>query len=113
MYKKANRDITKVSYPEYQQTIFDYIEHELEFIDDNNDVSVVPEPIQLFLGYNSPDEGALRSILQLYKKEGDSNITITYFKDDFYNFLDLNEELIFPLGKIKYCGHKFNSPHKV
>ena len=91
--KKANRDITKVSYPEYQQTIFDYIEHDLEFIDDNNDVSVVPEPIQLFLGYNSPDEGALRSILQLYKKEEvDFTITTTLINNDIITFENIIDE---------------------
>ena len=81
--KKANRDISKISLPEYQQTIFDVVEEKLDFIDDNFDVSIVPEPIQLFLGYNSPDEGALRSILQLFKKEDvDFTITTTSTNDD-------------------------------
>jgi len=74
--KTANRDITKISDSAYQQTIFDSIEQDLEYIDDNEDVSVVPEPIQLFIGYNSKNEGALRSILQLYKRE-DVDFTIT------------------------------------
>jgi hypothetical protein len=91
--KKANRDITKVSYPEYQQTIFDYIENDLEFIDDNNDVSVVPEPIQLFLGYNSSEEGGLRSILQLYKKEEvDFTITTTSINNDIITFENIFDE---------------------
>jgi NAD-dependent DNA ligase len=38
--KTANKDINKVSLPEYQQTIFDTIEYDLEFIDDNNDISM-------------------------------------------------------------------------
>jgi hypothetical protein len=74
--KTANRDITKISDSAYQQTIFDSIEQNLEYIDDNEDISVVPEPIQLFIGYNSKNEGALRSILQLYKRE-DVDFTIT------------------------------------
>jgi len=91
--RKSNRDITKVSYPEYQQTIFDYIENDLEFIDDNTDVSVVPEPIQLFLGYNSSDEGALRSILQLYKKEEvDFTITTTSINNDIITFENIVDD---------------------
>ena len=74
--KSANRDIKKISDPSVQQTIFDSIEHDLEYVDDNEDISVVPEPIQLFIGYNSKNEGGLRSILQLYKRE-DIDFTIT------------------------------------
>jgi hypothetical protein len=55
--RKSNRDISKISTPEYQQTIFDVIEEKLDFIDDNFDVSIIPEPIQLFLGYNSLNYG--------------------------------------------------------
>jgi len=85
--RKANRDISKVSNPEFQQTIFDYIEEDLEYIDDNFDVSVVPEPIQLFVGFNSKDEGALRSVLQLYKKEEvDFTITPTLLNNDVITF---------------------------
>ena len=67
--KTSNTDFTKNSYPEYQQTIFDKIEYSLSYIDDENDISVAPEAFELFLGFQSKDEGALRSVLQLYKKE--------------------------------------------
>ena len=91
--KQANRDIKKVSSPEYQQTIFDYIENDLEYIDDNEDISVVPEPVQLFIGYNSPDEGGLRSILQLYKKEEvDFTITTTSINNDIITFDNIVDE---------------------
>jgi hypothetical protein len=94
--RKPNRELSKISMPEYQQTIFDIIEEDLNYIDDNFDVSVVPEPIQLFLGYNSPEEGALKSVLQLFKKEdvdftistsstNDDIITIETIFDDFTN----------------------------
>lgn len=65
----ANRDIEKIREPEYQQTVFDQIDHVLDYIDDNDDYSIVPEPIETFVGFNSEDEGALRSILQLYIRE--------------------------------------------
>ncbi len=91
--KQANRDIKKVYSPEYQQTIFDYIENDLEYIDDNNDISIVPEPIQLFIGYNSPDEGGLRSILQMYKKEEvDFTITTTSTNNDIITFENVVDE---------------------
>jgi hypothetical protein len=73
--KNSNSDITKVSYPEYQKTIFDKIEYTLSYIDDENDISTNVEPLQLFVGFQSQSEGALRSILQLYKKE-DISFTI-------------------------------------
>jgi hypothetical protein len=91
--RRANRDIDKVSSPEFQQTIFDYIEEDLEYIDDNFDVSVVPEPIQLFMGFNSKDEGALRSVLQLYKKEEvDFTITPTLLNNDVVTFETIIDE---------------------
>jgi hypothetical protein len=55
--------------PEYQQTIFDEIEYTLSYVDDEDIISSDVEPLQLFIGFKSEEEGALRSILQLYKKE--------------------------------------------
>ena len=71
--KNANKDLTKLKTPEYQQTIFNKVEYKLSYIDDETNISTEPEPIQLFVGYKSEEEGALRSILQLWKKE-DVNI---------------------------------------
>jgi len=85
---KPNRDLTKVSDPASQQTIFNTLEFPLDYIDDNDDISVVPEPIQLFLGFNSKEEGGLRSILQLFKKEEiDFTITSTSQNFDEISFL--------------------------
>lgn len=67
--KVPNRDITKISSPEYQQTVFDRVEETLQYVDDSMDISTEPEPMQLFVGFNSRSEGSLRSILQLFKKE--------------------------------------------
>lgn len=73
--RNSNTDISKVSISEYQQTIFDKIEYSLSYIDDEVDISTSVEPLQLFVGFQSQNEGALRSILQLYKRE-DINFTI-------------------------------------
>lgn len=73
--RSANRDLDKINLPQYQQTIFPIVYEELSYIDDNNDLSIVPEPLETYIGFNSQLEGGLRSILQLYVKE-DIDFTI-------------------------------------
>ncbi len=51
--KYPNRNTEYVSVPQYQQTVFDKVTHTLEYIDDSTNVSSVPEPMQLFLGFKS------------------------------------------------------------
>jgi hypothetical protein len=84
---KPNRDISEVSNPIQQQTIFPLIEHTLDFIDDDDDISSTPQPIETFMGFRSREEGALRSILQLYIKE-DVDFTID-------TSLDITNEISF------------------
>jgi hypothetical protein len=67
--RNPNKDISKVEMSEYQQTIFNKVEYKLQFVDDSNDISTDTEAIQLFLGFKSDQEGSLRSMLQLFKKE--------------------------------------------
>lgn len=74
--RNPNKDITKIKKPEYQQTIFNKIEFTLSYIDDSVDTSSDVEPLQLSIGFQSKNEGALRSILQMYKSE-DINFTIS------------------------------------
>jgi hypothetical protein len=69
LIKYPNRDITKVALPEYQQTVFDKVEYELSYIDDKDDISTEPTPLQIFLGFKATEEGAYKSELKLYKKE--------------------------------------------
>lgn len=54
--KQANQDVRFVKTPYKQQTIFDELNFTLEKFDDDN-ASVLPKPITLFLGYNSYYEG--------------------------------------------------------
>lgn len=119
--KNPNRDLDKVSLPEYQQTVFSIIEHDLDYIDDNDNYNIVPNPIQVFIGYNSPDEGPLRSILQLYKKEdidftisslpvSDNNvITFEHVETDFERYgkisLDVNSSEFFNNKGLKIGQH--------
>lgn len=73
--KQANKDLTKTTMPEFQQTIFDEVSYALSYVDDEDDISTSPEAMELFIGFKSENEGALRSILQLYKRE---KISISY-----------------------------------
>jgi hypothetical protein len=67
--KTPNKDLYKLDRPEYQQTIFDKVEYNLSYIDDEDDVTVEAQSMELFIGYKSDSEGAIRNVLQLYKKE--------------------------------------------
>jgi hypothetical protein len=93
--RNPNKDITKVSYSAYQQTIFDKVEYTLSYVDDEDDVSSAPQALELFLGFKADNEGALRSVLQLYKKEeiefdivSDSLTNITFETIDIENVTD-------------------------
>jgi hypothetical protein len=90
--KKANTDLTKIFLPEYQQTIFDRVEWTLDYIDDENILTQEVKPLELFIGFNSTDEGVKYSELLLMKKEeiefslnaDDNNYVI--FDTDFNEF---------------------------
>ena len=91
--KYPNRDINKVELPEYQQTVFDSVEYELSYIDDQDDVSTEPTPLQLFLGFKAPEEGAYSSHLQLYKREEvELSITSTPTNDTIISFNTLTSD---------------------
>lgn len=94
--KTPNRDISKVLLPEYQQTIFDRIEQDLQKIDDN---FVTSDPIQVFIGYKSDEEGPLRSVLQLYKKE-DIDFTIDTTLINIISFENIVDSLGNKYGRI-------------
>lgn len=75
--KTPNKDITKVSYSEYQQTIFDIITYSLDYINTETTTDK-PTPLQLFIGYQDKTDGYSSSNLLLYKHE---KITLTYSCD--------------------------------
>ena len=69
-----NKDITKITSPEFQQTIFNEVVETLDYIDSDTDISFIPEPMQSFIGFRSDDEGPMNSRLLLCKRE---NISFT------------------------------------
>lgn len=68
--RNPNMDITKIERPEFQQTIFESVSYTLDYIDSSTNISFTPQPIELFLGFNSVNEGPLSSTLKLYFREG-------------------------------------------
>ena len=71
-----NKNISVITLPEFQQTIFDEIIETLDHVDSSTDLSIIPEPMETFLGFRSDDEGPITSTLLLYKRE-DISFTIT------------------------------------
>lgn len=86
--RSPNRELSRVADSKYQQTIFSEIKWDLDYIDDNFDISVVPSPLQLFIGFNSSEEGPLRSVLQLIKRE-DVDFTILPTPVSSNNFITI------------------------
>ena len=89
--KYPNKDKDKVALPQYQQTVFDIVTQELDYINDSTNIAYAPEALQTFIGFKSDEEGPKKSTLQLYKKERvkfsisstNANNTIIEFKTIF------------------------------
>lgn len=65
----SNSDVSKTASSAYQQTIFSEIINQVDYINSTTDVSYTPEPLELFIGFNSKEEGVKSSILILSKRE--------------------------------------------
>jgi len=77
---KPNDDLSKISNPKYQQTIFDDLTFKLEQLDSSESYNYIPEPLEIFIGYNSPNEGLNSKILKIEKieKNVDSDNYLSY-----------------------------------
>jgi len=62
-----NTNIQRVYDPEYQQTVFDILTYKLEDLNSSENYNYVPVPIQVFVGFNSKDEGVVTNTLALDK----------------------------------------------
>lgn len=86
-----NKDVSRVNLSEFQQTIFSSVTETLDFIDSDDNISFMPEPMELFLGFNSPDEGPMSSKLLLMKHEDvvyDISSSITNNNVITFKFID-------------------------
>lgn len=79
-----NKDITAISDPSRQQTVFDDLTYELPKVDSEIDISFEPEPMQVFIGYRSDVEGVNTRTVVLEKIE-DISIKMVTQKTDPYN----------------------------
>jgi photosystem II stability/assembly factor-like uncharacterized protein len=85
--RKANKKLDRVGLSEFQQTIFDELVMTLDKIDDSEDLSFKPTPMEVFIGINSPNEGVISSILNLYKRENIAfTISATSVNNDVLQF---------------------------
>lgn len=85
--KTPNKDITKVLIPEYQQTVFNQLSYTLDYVDSESNISIVPEPQEVFIGFKSDNEGPVRSNLILSLREPiDFTITTTSTNMDILQF---------------------------
>jgi len=70
---EPNKDYTRVNNPKYQQTVFDELIFKLEQLDSSESYNWIPEPLEIFIGYNSPNEGVNTRILKIEKIEKQQN----------------------------------------
>jgi hypothetical protein len=80
---EPNRDLNKINNPKYQQTVFDKVTHKLEQLDSLVSYNYIPEPMEIFIGYNAPQEGVNNRILKINKIETLENTT-EYFSYSGY-----------------------------
>jgi hypothetical protein len=78
-----NTDLSRISDPTAQQTIFAEIVTTLDYLDSSTDISILPEPIELFLGYNNVIEGYDKTTLKMYER-WDISLTMSY-NANYYN----------------------------
>ena len=86
--RNKNKNKEKVAIPEYQQTIFDEIKYELDWINSSSNINFLPEPLETFIGFNSNTEGVVSNKLSLIKRE---LVSMTLNPDNLNsNFVDFN-----------------------
>jgi len=66
---EPNTNPEEISNPEYQQTIFDELLYPLEEYNSNNFYDYHPVPLEIFLGFNSPDEGVVIDTMKIEQVE--------------------------------------------
>lgn len=86
---EPNKDLDKITLSSYQQTIFKEVVKELDYIDNIQNNNIV-EPLQLFIGYKSVDEGANINVLKLIKREE----IFLDFNSDINNYITIEETII-------------------
>ena len=101
--KNSNKDIGKTASSEYQQTIFSQIVHNIDYINSSVNLTYMPEPMELFLGFRSINEGPQNSTLLLLKRES-INFTITTSSTNMdifsFEYVNVNDDVTQSYGII-------------
>lgn len=80
---EANKDLTKVNNPKFQQTVFNELNFKLEQLDSSLSYNWIPEPLEMFIGYNATEEGVNNRTLKIELIEKFEN-NINYFSYSGY-----------------------------
>lgn len=96
--KFKNDKLEHISNPAKQQTVFDYLEYDSLFIDEEQNPNELVSPMQVFIGYKQEIESWVKSRLYLEKIEDttfslDTQINLN---DNVWNFNDNVIEVISP-----------------
>ena len=108
-----NRDLTRLYDSSAQQTIFPEISTTLEYLDDSNDLSIMPTPMELFLGYNSLIEGYESTVLKMYVRENVSfDITYDPTRNNLINLVDYGTYGIINMNQMSLDSFVYDSNDK-
>ena len=81
--KEPNKSVNSVSIPYQQQTVFDQLDFTLQRYDDDN-ASILPHPIETFIGYNNPAEGVDQRNLIIERVDNISYTGTTVDTDTYF-----------------------------
>jgi hypothetical protein len=82
--KEPNTKLEHITNPKYQQTIFSELNFLLPQLDSDDDFNYLPRPFEIFIGYNTPNEGVNYNIMKIELIEtiifsGTTGISDNYF----------------------------------
>lgn len=106
-----NMNLNSIMDPTTQETVFNTLQFELDLLNSEN-INYIPDPLQVFIGYNSPNEGYNSNVLIMQQIEyitfsgftnsisnpngvnfnisGDGSIR--YVSPNYFNFVDMGFE---------------------
>ena len=88
--KEPNKDKSSVAIPYKQQTMFNQLDFELEKFDDDN-ISILPRPIETFIGYNTKQENVNYRNLIIERVD---NIIYAGYADGFTMYFTISDNTI-------------------
>ena len=82
---EPNSDLSKIYNPKYQQTVFNELNFKLEQLDSSISYNWIPEPLEIFIGYNSNIEGVNSRILKIQQIEKFQNSDVYFSYTGYTN----------------------------